>query len=107
MMDPRRAAPNPEDGFILPDASRVKLLFDNSKTLSEIANALGVSPRSVVNLRQESKSKAVLDEVENTIKTFEQSTEQALSIWLYRRLNQIHRDARQAAFHAAEPARRK
>lgn len=105
MMDPRRATPNPEDGFDLPNESIVKLLFDENKTLAEIAQGLGVSVRTVLNLRKESASEKVQDMIEDW-EMLDQSREQTLSIWLYRRLNQIHTEARRAAFHAAEPALR-
>jgi hypothetical protein len=105
MMDPRRATPNPEDGFDLPNESIVKLLFDENKTLAEIAQGLGVSVRTVLNLRKESASEKVQDMIEDW-EMLDQSREQTLSIWLYRRLNQIQTEARRAAFHAANPALR-
>jgi hypothetical protein len=105
MMDPKRAAPNPEDGFAVPDESLVKLLFDDNKSLAEIAQGLGLSVRMVLNLRKESESEKVQDMIEEW-ETYDQSPEQTLSIWLYRRLNQTRKDARRAAFHAAEPALR-
>jgi hypothetical protein len=99
------AAPNPEDGFDVPDESLVKLLFNENKSLAEIAQSLGVSVRTVLNLRKESASEKVQDMIEDW-EVYEQSREQTLSIWLYRRLNQIRRDARRAAFHATQPALR-
>ena len=84
----------------------IKLLFDDKKTNAQIADAMGISVRSVLNLREESMSKEVLDEVEDRCITMDMNQAEALSMWLARRLKQICKISHVAAFRAAEPARK-
>jgi hypothetical protein len=117
MMKPENRAADPEDTFGPPkdktninafyDEFLINLLFDDKKTDLEIADAMGISVRSVLNLRQESKSKKVLDDVEDRCVTMDMNKAEALSMWLDWRLKQMRKDAHLAALHAAEPARRK
>ena len=117
MMHPKAHAPNPEDTFdVDPHKSNInafyddfliKLLFDDKKTIAQIADAMGISVRSVLHLRAESQSKKVLDYVADKCTTMDMNQAEALSMWLDFRLKQIRKTARLAAFHTAEPARRK
>lgn len=116
MMHPKAHAPNPEDTFdVDPHKSNInafyddfliKLLFDDKKTNSQIADAMGISVRSVLHLRAESQSKKVLDYVEDKCVTLDMNQAEALSMWLDFRLKQIRKTARLAAFHTAEPAKK-